>query len=132
MTEQTANKLTGFRHGADVAACYLAILFATLGLVQIFLAGVGVFGHDFDMHTILGRVLSAIAIIVLILALVARHSRRAIIGAIVLVLLAAGATSAFANLGWDSQWIGGLHALSGIIAVIVADQLGRRVFKKSA
>lgn len=131
MTKST-NQLTGFRKKADVGLVYTAMLFALLGLVQIFLAGAGVFGHDFDMHVTLGRILSVVALLVLVLAVVARPSKSAVVGAVVLVVLAAGATSAFANLGWDSAWLGGLHALSGIVAVIIADSLGRRAFKKAA
>lgn len=130
MEKPTASQLTGFRRTADLGACYLAVLFSALGLVQVFLAGSGVFGRDFDMHVMLGRVLSTIAILVLVLALTARHSKGAIVGAVALVLLAGVATSVLANLGWDSKWLGGLHALAGITAVIIADQMGRRAFKK--
>lgn len=130
MTKAT-NQLTGYRRKADIGLVYTAMLFALLGLVQIFLAGAGVFGHDFDMHVTMGRILSAVALLVLVLALVARPSKSAAVGAVVLVILAVGATSALANLGWGSAWLGGLHALSGIVAVIIADRLGRRAFKKS-
>lgn len=131
MTKPTATKLTGIRHIADLGACYLALTFSVLGLIQIFLAGSGVFGRDFDMHVTLGRILSALAIVILILALTARHSRRAIISAVILVLLAVIATSVLANLGWTSMWLGGLHALAGIVSVLIAEQMGRRVFRKS-
>lgn len=132
MAKKAAHTLTGFRRGADVATCYLALGFAGLGIVQIFLAGVGVFGHDFDMHTLLGRVLSTIAILIVIFALAARRSKKDVVLAIIILILAGAATSIFANLGWDSKWLGGMHALSGIVSVIIADHLSRRVFKKSA
>ena len=132
MAKQTINKLTGIRRTADLGAGYLAMLFAGLGLVQVFLAGSGVFGRDFDMHVMLGRILSTVALLVLVLALMARYSKSTIISAIILVILAAGATTFLAGLGWDSKWLGGLHALVGIVSVIMAERMGRRVLKKSS
>ena len=129
MAKQTTNTLTGLRRAADQGACYLALLFSVLGLGQIFLAGSGMFGRDFDMHTMLGRVLSTIALLVLVLALVARYSKATIISAVVLAVLIVGATM-LSSMGWDNKWLGGLHALIGIVSVIVAEQMGRRVFKR--
>lgn len=128
---KSTNQLTGYRHGADVAFGYLANLFACLGLVQVFLAGLAVFGDGgFDIHTLMGRLLSTLAIIIFILALVARYSKFVVIASILLVLLAAGATSAFASTGWSHEWLGGMHALVGVVSVLMAGVLGGRVFKK--
>lgn len=130
--DKPTNQLAGYRRKANIGMMYTAMLFAVLGIVQIFLAGAGVFGSDFDMHVTLGRILSAVALLVLVLAVVARPSKAVVVWSVVLVLLAAGATSALANTGWGSAWLGGLHALSGIVAVIIAERLGRPVLKKSA
>lgn len=127
-----AAALTGYRKVSNVGSGYLALLFSGLGMVQIFLAGVGVFGRDFDMHRVLGHILSTLALIIIVLAVVARQSRKAIALAAVLVVLAVFANNALANLGWDNKWIGGLHALSGIISVIFAGRLGRLVLGKTS
>lgn len=138
MATKKTNKLTGLRHIADQGACYLAMAFAVLGLAQIFLAGSGVFGRDFSMHVILGRILSTLAIVILILVITARYSKAIIISAVIIFLLAAVGTAALANLGSDAapgsdlkKLYGGLHALVGLISVIVAEQMGRRVFRKA-
>lgn len=89
------------------------------------------FGRDFDMHTMMGRTLTTLALIALVLALVARYSKGAIIGTTVLVVIMV-ITTLLANAGWDYKWLGGLHALLGIVSVILAEQLGRRAFRKSA
>lgn len=129
---KTSHQLTGYRRGADLAFGYLATLFAVLGLVQVYLAGSGVFGHDFDSHVFMGRILSALALLVLLLALVARRTKLVVASAFVMTLLAAGATSALASSGWSHEWLGGLHALAGVAAVAIAGSLGSRVFKRSA
>lgn len=133
----TNTQLTGFRATADKAMCYLAMIFAVLGVAQIFLAGSGVFGRDFDMHVMVGRILSALAIVILILALSARHSRATIISAVIVFILAAVGTAVLANLGSEAdtgsdikKLYGGLHALVGLVSVIIAEQMGRRVSRK--
>lgn len=131
MAKQTPRKLTGIRRKADLAACYAAMIFSVLGIAQVFLAGSGMFGRDFDMHAMMGRILTTLALAMLIFALVARYSKGAMIGAAVLVALMV-ATTLLSSLGWDYAWLGGLHALLGIISVILAERLGRRVFRKTA
>lgn len=125
------NALAGIRRIAYLGSCYLAMAFAGLGLIQIFLAGSGVFGRDFDMHVVVGRILSGLAILILVMALVARNSKRDVISALIVFLLAGIGTTALANLGSESKWLGGLHALIGLLSVITAEQMGRRVFKSS-
>src|SRR5665213_224585 len=85
--QNDGTNLTGARRNADVVYCYLSALFIVGVLVQVFLAGVGVFGMNalkvqnassFDLHRNFGEVLGLLSVVMLILALVARFSRRTI------------------------------------------------------
>src|SRR5438270_7857150 len=114
MTETPAvpNDLDGWRRGVDRAFVYLVTLFFVGVLVQVFLAGVGAFGDhslkiekasSFDPHRALGNILGAVAIILLILAALARAARSVWIGALVLALLAGAAQSGLAAGGEDNK-----------------------------
>src|SRR5438270_11753607 len=117
MTETAAvpNDLDGWRRGVDRAFVYLVTLFFVGVLVQVFLAGVGAFGDhslkiehasSFDPHRALGNILGAFAIVLVILAALARASRATWIGALILAVLAAAAQSGLAAGGEDSKWVG--------------------------
>jgi heme A synthase len=95
----------------------------------VFLAGVGVFGinalkvanaSSFNAHRDWGAVLELTALVLLILALVARESGRTMISALVLALLAVIAQNALAGLGDSNKWFGGLHALDGIVILLLS------------
>jgi hypothetical protein len=124
-------ELTGARRGAFVAYRWTLLVFLVLGLVQIFLAGTGVFalhGRElgtagetaFSPHRVVGFIMSGVALVVLILALIARPGTRHLIGAAVLVVLTGFAQSLFAGLGNDASFFGGLHALDGIAIIGLA------------
>ena len=137
MTETTvaSNDLTGWRRGVDRAYVYLVTLFFVGVLVQVFLAGVGAFGvfdshatkiadaSSFDPHRALGNILGGVALILLILAALVRASRATWVGALVLAILAAVAQSGLAGGGEHSKWVGGLHALDGIIILLLSGWL---------
>src|ERR1700722_11919661 len=105
---------------------WLLLLFLVAGVVQIFLAGFGVFhlhayGLDapagdsaLDPHRTLGFAMGGIALLILVLALAARPGGRAIAWAVVLVVQTDLLQSLFAGLGDDSPMWGGLHALDGL------------------
>ncbi len=122
--------LTGVRRAADTGYAYLSALFFVAVLVQVFLAGEGVFGvnspeigeaSSFDAHRMWGGfVLAPLAGVLLILALAARESRRTIIVTVVLLLLVAFAQSVLASIGESSSWVGGLHALDGIVILLIS------------
>jgi uncharacterized protein DUF6220 len=108
----------GLVRGALVAYRVVLALFLLGGAVQIFLAGRGAFGGGFDAHRTFGFVLSGIALVVLVLALLARVGTRDVVLAVVLFLLAGGAQSLLAGAG-GPVW-GGLHALSGLAIIGIA------------
>jgi len=111
---------------------WLLLLFLVVGAVQIFLAGLGVFhlhayGLDapagdsaLDPHRTLGFAMGGVALLILVLAIVARPGARAITWAIVLVVQTDLLQSLLAGLGDDSAVWGGLHALDGLLALAVA------------
>jgi hypothetical protein len=121
--------LTGYRRKVDTVYAYLSALFFAGVLVQVFLAGVGVFGinalkvanaSSFDAHRAWGFVLMLTSLVLLILALVAWQSRRTTISAFVLALLTVIAQNVLAALGDSNKWFGGLHALDGMLILLLS------------
>jgi hypothetical protein len=121
--------LTGVRRTADTGYAYLSVLFFAAVLVKVFLAGTGVFGIDalevdeassFDAHRTWGLVLAGLAGVLLVLALAARESRPTMIGALALFLLVMFAQSVLASIGESSAWVGGLHALDGMVILLIS------------
>ncbi len=113
-------ELTGTRHHADVLFGYLSGLFVLAVLLQVFFAGVGIFGHSFVLHQDLGDALEVFAAVVFVVSLIARQSWRPITGAAIVLVLVAGAQHALAHAGWDNKWLGGLHALDGMLILLLA------------
>ena len=99
---------------------WVLALFLLAGVVQIFLAGYGAFHGGFDAHRILGFAMSAIALVVVILAVLGRVGGRDIGLSVLLLLLAALGQSAWAALGEDSAFFGGLHAFEGLAMIGLA------------
>jgi Mn2+/Fe2+ NRAMP family transporter len=117
------------RRGADTAFAYLSALLVLALLVQIFLAGFGVFdlngtklddADSFDAHAALGHILGIVAVVMLILAIVARTSKLAIWGSLALVVFIEVVQSMLAGAGEDHAWVGGLHALDGGLILVFA------------
>ena len=136
--------LTGYRRKIDVVYVYLSALFVVGVLAQVFLAGVGVFGMNtpkgadsssFDAHRGFGFVLMVISLLLLVLALVARQSMRTTISTLVLALLTVIAQSVLASLGDNNKWVGGLHALDGMLILLLSLWIAvlgwRRVTRRS-
>ena len=130
-TSTPTNALTGLRRGAFIGYHWLLLAFLLLGAVQIFLAGLGVFNLDgqelgakgetaFDPHRNLGFAMGGLALIILVLALIARPGARAIILSAGLFLLAFLAQSLLTGLAEDSPAFGGLHALDGLGILAIA------------
>jgi Family of unknown function (DUF6220) len=123
------------RRGATAGYRWLLLLFLVAGVVQIFLAGLGVFHlHSYglddpagdsalDPHRALGFGMAGLAVLILVLALAARPGARQVVLAAVLVLQTAVLQSLLAGLGDDSPVWGGLHALDGLLALVVAGYL---------
>lgn len=127
--------LSTSRRAADTVFAYLAALLLLGVVVQFFLAGLGVFGiaghqelddvKSLDPHRALGHILGAVAILMFLAALVARTSKAKIWVSIVIALLAELVQSALAGGGEDHHWLGGLHALTGVIILGLAGWMHR-------
>ena len=127
----TTTAYSGLRRGALIGYRWVLLAFLLLGVVQIFLAGVGIFSLDgqelgatgetaFNPHRSLGFGLGGLALIILILALIARTGARSIVLSVVIFLLAFLAQSILADLGEDTPVFGGLHALDGLAILGIA------------
>ena len=125
----TRQRRSGARGVIDVVYCYLAAFFVLGVLAQVFLAGVGVFGinaskvanaSSFDPHRAWGSVLMVIAVVLLILALIAWASRATVIWTFVLAVLVIVAQSGLAAAGDSNKWFGGLHALDGMLILLLS------------
>ena len=109
-------------------------VFLVCGAIQIFLAGLGVFGGGgpgIDPHRFFALVLAGLAFIAAVLAAVARAGGRAIGLCVLLFALVFVVQEFLAMWGQDqSAWFGGLHALDGLIIIGLAGYLfgtsGRR------
>jgi hypothetical protein len=127
--ESRQRVLTGPRQKIDIAYVYLSVLLVAGVLVQVYLAGVGAFGVNslkiakatsFDAHRNFGAVLDVTALVLLILALAARQSRRTLISALVLAILMVPVQSALGTLGESNSWAGGLHAFDGMLILLLS------------
>lgn len=107
--------------------------FLLLLAVQIFLAGLGAFrteavGADsaFAAHRTFGFALGGAALVILVLALVARAGGASVAGAAALVVLIGFAQSLLAGLADDHALFGGLHAFDGLAIIGIAAWLWAR------
>lgn len=128
---------TGSRGIAHTIYRWALLVFLAAGVVQIFLAGLGAFklvhGADesvLDPHRTLGFAMGGIAAIILILALIARPGARAIVGAVLLVLLTSFVQSLLVGLADNHVIFGALHAADGLLILAIPAYLyfwpGRR------
>jgi hypothetical protein len=120
---------TGLRRGARTAYQWVLLAFLLLGGVQIFLAGLGAFRLDnqgvsgdvaFAPHRAVGFTMGGVALVIFVLALIARPGTRAVILSAVLFLLAFLAQSLLAGLADNAVLFGGLHALDGLAILCIA------------
>lgn len=132
-------RLIGARRAADIGYLYVAVAFVVAVLVQVFLAGLGVFSLDaldldeaksFDPHRLWGFALGGVSALLLVLALVARESRRTVVATLVLFLLVFVAQSLLAQAGESSAWLGGLHALDGMVILLLSSWLALSAWRR--
>jgi hypothetical protein len=132
---------TGFRHAAFTGHQWLLLAFLLAGAAQIFLAGLGVFRLQdqglaaagdlaFAPHRDLGFAMAGIALLILVLAVIARRGARAIAGSAMLVVLTALMQGLLAGLGEDHAIYGALHALDGLLILGIAGYLYARARRR--
>ncbi len=136
-----ATPVTALRRGAFRVYQWMLLAFLLAGVAQIFLAGLGVFRLQdqgleaagdtaFAPHMALGFAMAGIALLILILAVIARPGARAIAGSAVLVLLTSLMQSLLAGLGEDHAAYGALHALDGLLILGIAGYLYARARRR--
>jgi Family of unknown function (DUF6220) len=130
----SVRSVTGLRRGAFLGYQWLLLAFLLAGVAQIFLAGLGVFRLEdqglaaagdtaFAPHRALGFTMAGIALLILVLAVIARPGARAIAGSALLVVLTSLVQSLLAGLGEDHAAYGALHALDGLLILGTAGYL---------
>lgn len=108
----------------------VAAVLAAGGLVQVFLAGLGVFGGaaNFATHRDVGYTLSLLPLVLILLALVARMPRH--FAGLALVLgLQMVAQSLFVALRADQPAIAALHPVNGFLLIALAAMLAVRAWR---
>jgi Mn2+/Fe2+ NRAMP family transporter len=121
------------RRSAFTGYHWLLAIFLAAGCAQVFLAGLGVFSfgdHDvaggtsaFDAHRALGWALGGVAIVIFVLALIARAGAARVALSGVLVVQTTVLQSLLAGLADNTALYGGLHALDGFVILGIAGGL---------
>ena len=128
-TQSPETTESGLRRAAQTGYRWLLLAFLVLGAVQIFLAGLGAFRIDnlgvsgdtaFAPHRAVGFAMGGVALFILVLALIARPGVHAVIGSVLLFVLAFLVQSLLASLADNTVWFGGLHALDGLAILGIA------------
>ena len=101
-------------------------LFAACVVIQVFLAGLGVFAdpRSFITHREFGYVFGLLTLALLVLALIGREPRR-VTGLSALLLLLFALQSVFIALRTSSPEIAALHPLNGFLILFVAITVSR-------
>jgi hypothetical protein len=136
----SATAPTGLRRYAFTGYRWLLLAFLLGGCAQIFLAGLGVFSfgdHDvgggssaFHAHEALGFGLAGAAVIIFVLALIARPGVLPVALASVLVVQTTLLQSLLAGLADNVALYGGLHALDGLLVLGIAGYLCARARRR--
>jgi hypothetical protein len=112
------------RNGVTTAYHWLALLIAVGVIVQVFLAGLGVFGAEsFNAHESFGWMLHTAAILLFILALIGPRTRAAIgmsFGLLVLMtvqIMLVGARD-------DTPWVAAFHPVLALFVLGLAFHIG--------
>jgi hypothetical protein len=136
MTE-AATAPTTTRPGPHRAYVVVLTVFLVDGLLQIAFAGFGAFDRDgrtqakgaFDAHVANAGALALLALVIVVLAIVAREGGRAIGLTVGLLVLVSPVQMLLASLGDDAAFWGALHALVGLGTLGLAGFLHGRAIK---
>ena len=114
------------RSGARTALAIVAWLFAGCIIVQIFLAGLGVFdGPDaFMTHRQFGYTFGWLTLVMVVIALVGRLPRR-LVGLTLLALGQMALQSILILFREDMPAVAALHPVNGVLLLLVAITIGR-------
>jgi mercuric ion transport protein len=114
---------------ARTGVAILAGLFAALILVQVFLAGLGVFDDPsaFITHRDFGYTIGLLILPILILALVGRGPR-VVVGLAILLAIQMTLQSVFVAMRADNPQVAALHPVNGVLMLIVTIVLAREAW----
>ena len=118
------------RAGATTAYHGLALLIGIGGFVQVFLAGLGIFGAEsFSAHEAFGWMLHTAAIVVFLLALLGPRTGRAIgMGFALLALITVQVMLVGAR--GDAPYLAALHPVLALFVIGLAFHLGTPLFSR--
>jgi hypothetical protein len=119
----------GIRTGARTALAILAGVFAVLLLIQVFLAGLGVFDgpERFATHRDFGYGISLLIIVMIVLSIVGRGPAR-LIGLSVLLEVQILLQSVFIVMRADNPQVAALHPVNGVLMLVVSLVLAREAW----
>jgi hypothetical protein len=113
------------RNGAYTALAVVAWLFVGCILVQIFLAGIGVFGtNGFVTHREFGYMIGWLTLVMVVIAVAGRLGRT-LIGLSVLTLVQMALQSVLILFRDDQPAVAALHPVNGVLLLIVTITIGR-------
>jgi hypothetical protein len=106
-------------------------LFVACSVLQVFLAGLGVFGDPaaFITHRDFGYLFGWLIIVLIVAAIVGRMGRMYIGGSVLLMVLFT-LQSVFVAVRADMPGVAALHPLNGFVIVLVGLLLGWRAWSK--
>ena len=126
-----ASDTFGQRRSASgwAATGYLAVawIFVACAIVQVFLAGLGVFAGyaNFITHRDFGYTFGLLTLVLVVLALIARFPRAVVLGSVLLLVLFA-LQSLFVAFRTSTPALAALHPVNGFLIILVSIWLGRR------
>ena len=114
------------RRGLTKAYSGIAYVILALGVLQFFLAGVGIFGAEsFDAHKSVGFAIHGITIVVFLLAIAGPRTGQDIGMGFVLAALTTLQIS-LPGLRGDAPWLAAFHPLLALLVLGLAAHIGRR------
>ena len=129
--------MNGFQRGAQALYRYLVALVALGCVVQIFLAGRGVFGikqgvsfddqKSLDPHRAVGEIIGLVTILVFLSALAMWKNKRLIGYAFALAFMAEILQHALAQ--HKHPWVAGLHAVDGVGILALSAWLAHQAWR---
>ena len=114
------------RKGLSTAYSGLGWLIVALGVLQFFLAGLGIFGAEsFSVHETAGGILHGLTVLVFLLAIAGPRTGRDIGLGFALAVLTT-LQIALPELRDDSPWLAAFHPVLALLVLGLAAHIGRR------
>ena len=114
------------RNGLSIAYSGLGWLIVALGVLQFFLAGLGIFGAEsFSAHETVGGILHGLTVLVFLLAIAGPRTGRDIGMGFALAALTT-LQIALPELRDDTPWLAAFHPVLALLVLGLAAHIGRR------